>query len=408
VALEDAVPSVAEGQSGAGGRPRSRASPRSMAAAQSPRSGSANVIEEDFQRLLGVFEAERARVEGAERQMACERAAVQAEVQQLRQDTEEWCLAERKKIEAEWRRLEQLTERMRGFLSSESADVLEVSCSGQSLSVPRSVLCCAAGSRFGRLFDEEFTADMPRDGAGRLLLDFDPRCFRIVVEHLQNRRLNSNAPLPVVPSSLRGIMEPLAEAWGLAPFLLQNRLNLSHGTSLSVIGREVRSTHHGWQLISAQDPLPLSAPSYFEVRVLESPDPSSSLVVGVCGRILRASEAHTVVQQGSAMYNSACGVIGDCVESAEVIRQGFQLTAGSAFGVRRSPGAGSLEWYHDGELIGECRLKQEWLELPRALYPVVGLCDVGQAVEVDFRAAAPAAASSREPLAGSDEAPAGG
>ena len=53
------------------------------------------------------------------------------------------------------------------------------------------------------------------DEEGRFFLDFNPQCFSMVVEYLRNRRLNLDAPLPVVPQVQKRNMELLAEAWML-------------------------------------------------------------------------------------------------------------------------------------------------------------------------------------------------
>lgn len=343
-------------------------------------------IEEDFRQLMAIFEAEQAKCLGNEQRLARERTAAMAEVDFLRKDTQDWCLKEKRNIEAEWRRLDQLAEKMNRFWPSKSAEVKDINCYGQIFSVPLSLLSSVKGSDFSKLFEEDSQAakETPRDPCGRLMLDFNPECVRIVIDHLHNRRLNINAPLPAVPGDLRESLELVAGAWGLDPFVLGNRLNPLHNTSLRISGAVARATHKGWQLISAQHALPVAISSYFEARIMENPDPNGGLAVGVCGHPLAGGEVHSLRPVGSVLYNSGNGLVGDCINGTEDVTGGIQLLAGSSFGIRFDVERHTLEWFHDGDSLGMCTLQPEWLERMTSLYPVFGLFVPGQAIEVDF------------------------
>lgn len=359
-------------------------------AAIQPIEGTTERIEANFKRMMSAIEAESSRIRRAEKKVTQEREGKIAEMERLRQDTDDWCSKERAKIDAEWNRLDKISEKMAGFWPARTVEVIDINCSGHLFSVPRSTLCSIEGSTFSKMFDEDFVGEVPRDEQGRLMLDFNHKCFGILVDYLQNRRLSMNAPLPIIPVGLQHSMELLAEAWNLIPFLHVNTILPVHATSLRVDGNIVKAMHPGWQLISSQYPLPLSIPSYFEVKVLCNPDPRGGLAVGVCGHLPCGAEVHSIRPQGSVLYNSNNGLIGDCVDGAEDVSRGVQLLAGSTLGVRHDACSHSFTWYHDGARLGECVLKPDCLESMCSIYPVFALFVPEQAIQVDFHAVCPA------------------
>lgn len=345
------------------------------------------LIESSFRRLLSAIEAERTSIRGTWQQLQQERDGTAAELERLRQDTEDWCYSEQQKIDAERKRLDALTTTLNDmFPEWRQEDILEINCSGRLFTVPRSTLCCIAGSKFNDLFSEEGVKEVPRDPDGKLFLDFNPVCFGLLVEYLQNRRLRLDAPLPVVPASQQRNMELLAEAWKLKPFLRVNKINPVHGTSLHVTGTKVRATHKGCQVISSQNPLPMATSSYFEVKVLNNPDPQGGCAIGLCTHIPAGKEVHTLRVPESVMYTSNTGLIGELVslDDVEHVTPGVKFSEGTVIGIRHDVSNHSVQWYANGEFLGASPIREDMQEKSRNLYPVFALCDEDQTIEVDF------------------------
>jgi len=267
--------------------------------------------------------------------------------------------------------------------------IVEINCSGTLFEIPRGALCSIEGSVLQQMFSD-FRHELPQDENGRYLLDFNPHCFALVIEYLQNRRLRKDCPLPVVPQAQQKSMELLAQAWKLTPFLRQNRVNPVHGTSLLVNVNTLQSTHPGWQVISSEHPLPMAGPSYFEVQILNNPDPRGGLAIGVCGHIPKDSEIHSIRLIGSCMYNSNNGLIGDVFDHDNTdVTEKLQLVTGDTFGVKHDVGSHCLMWFHNQMYVGKSPFKADALDQVKSLYPVFALYVTGLEIRVDFQCAVP-------------------
>jgi len=349
------------------------------------------MMESSFRRLLAAIEEEREQIRNTLQQLQTDRENQSRHMDELQADTEVWCSNEKMKIDAEWKRLDRLSEKMADIWPAKS-EILKINCSGQVFEVPRGTLCSIEGSYLAQLFSDENGTTIRPDADGFYYLDINPVCFSLVVEYLLNRRLRVDAPLPVVPQAQKLNMELLAEAWQLKPFLRENRINPVHVTSLHVSqpGNVVESTHPGWQVISSQHPLPLANPYYFEVKVQKNPGSGTSggLAFGVSNRIPQGAEIHTIRLPGSVMYNSGNGLIGDVVDYDEIdkVRAGCELGQGCTMGVRNDPATHSLQWFFNGEMIGACTFKEEHWESLRLLFPIFALYVPGQVIDVTFRA----------------------
>jgi len=185
-------------------------------------------------------------------------------------------------------------------------------------------------------------------------------------------------------------MELLAEAWKLSPFLRENKIIHVHTTSLRVKQDTIQSTHPGWQIISAQHPLPMAAPSYFEVTINKNPDPKGGLAIGVCGHIPSGNEVHSIRLKGSILYNSNNGLIGDSYESdnSDMLDK-IQLVQGSTFGVQHDVSTHSLLFYFNRNYVGKAQIKQGHLGLLRTLYPVFAIYVTDILISVDFTSPSP-------------------
>eukprot|EP00438_Fugacium_kawagutii_P006543 Skav222199 [mRNA] locus=scaffold1745:99281:109781:- [translate_table: standard] len=182
----------------------------------------------------------------------------------LKLDTEEWCRAERMKIENEWKRLDRLRERMSVLLAC-CAEVLQINCSGAIFQVPKRALCFIEGRSFlNHMFSDAYTQSVPRDSQGRYFLDFNPECFGIIVDWL----LKLEERMRTENDKGKENQDILAEALSLRQFVFGNCLRTNHATSLKVplglISDHSRggATHMGWQIISAEHPLKMSGRVY--------------------------------------------------------------------------------------------------------------------------------------------------
>jgi len=347
------------------------------------------LMESSFRRLVGAIADEREQLRSAWQQVDQERDCTTSELDRLKQDTEEWVEAEKSKIDAEWTRLDTLSSDMKDFWP-DSKEIIQINCSGQAFTVPRTIFLGIEGSNLSQMFSNAFTHNIPRDTKGRYFLDFNPHCFAIIVEYLQNRRLRPDAPVPVVPAKHGESMDLLAEALKLKMFMCENQVNPVHGTSLLVTGNMIQAMHPGWQVISSTKPLPQTAPSYFEVKVLSNPSGSGGLAVGLCGHMPAGDEVHSIHLSDAVLYNSHNGLIGDCMD-AENVETHVKLQEGDVLGVRNEVSNRSVIWYYNSKSIGTSIIKQDYVEKMRTLYPVFALYAPDTRIQVDFRPGAPPA-----------------
>lgn len=151
-------------------------------------------------------------------------------------------------------------------------EILQIDCSGTIFQIHKRTLCAIPGSLLATMFSDEFVKRIPRKG-DMFVLDFNPVCFGFIVDWLKNRQLalaqspNAMTPLPPVPPEQKANMDVLCDVLRLHQFAPPNCLTTVHQTSLIVQPYSVAASYTGWQVITAQYPLRLSAPSYFEVLV---------------------------------------------------------------------------------------------------------------------------------------------
>lgn len=351
------------------------------------------LIESSFRRLLSSIEAERESIRATWQQIEQEKEGTTSELERIRQDTGDWCLGERQKIEAEWKRLDKISDRM-SHMWPEATVILEINCVGTFFSIPKSTLCSINDSWFATMFSDQHIASIPKDSEGRYFLDYNPVCFQIMVDYLLNRRLKIDAPTPIIPEAQRDNMELFAQALNLAPFLNENTISQVHGTSLAVRGNEVTATHPGWQVVAASQPLRMAGPSYFEVKVLANPDTRGGLAIGICDHVPQGHEVHSIRLSGCVMYNSNNGIIGDVVGQESEVQPKIQFEKGSKLGIKYDVASRTLHWYFNAHPIGSSTFKSED-EDPggrhpmKTLYPVFALYCPDQKIQVDFNATMP-------------------
>lgn len=348
-----------------------------------------------FRRLLSAIEAEQELIRSTWQTIEQEQQGTTAELERLRQDTEEWCQSERMKIGTEWKRLDKLSERM-ASLWDEAPELVVIFCSGKEFTLLRSTLCSIEGSALSQMFSRQNISQIGRDSQGRLLLDFNPECFTILIEYLHNRRLRPDAPVPVIPSRLKGSMDKFAELLRLKPFLAENKVSQVHSTSLWVDSERnsIQASHPGWQVISTTHPLPETGASYVEIAIEHNPNSKGGLAIGVCGHVPQGNEVHSISLPDSILYNSCNGILGDCIDGHDVIKE-LSLEGGSVIGMRNDMGSHRVIWYYKSkdmatvQKIGSTIIRKDSIERMRSLYPVFALYVPDQRVRVNFNAPCP-------------------
>lgn len=348
------------------------------------------LIESSFRRLLAAVEADRASLRRSWQEVEDDNDGMREEMERLRRDTEGWITSEQAKVLERRKALDTLKANR---TVSDVHDALHINCSGLYYKVAKGALIGIEGSLLNHMFSEAFIGYIPRDTKGFLFLDFNPICFGFVVDWLNAWRPDRSPPLPKVPPEQQMNMDVLVEALRLRPFLVPNKINPAHRTSLIVKGNLIEATVDGCQVISSLQPLPMASATFFEVRVRKCPAARCSMAVGVCGHIPQNKEVNSVRLKSSIMYSSCNGLIGGSISTANV-QKGVKFVEGSIIGVRHDAATRTLTWYFNRLSIGSCVIADEVIHEFTVMYPVFALFDQGQQIEVDFGLSGPY--SSRE------------
>jgi hypothetical protein len=276
---------------------------------------------------------------------------------------------------------------MRVMNPQDAEGILQLNCSGRHIDVEKSVMCQLDDSYLNVMFSQEFIQAIPKKD-GRLYLDYNPDCFAILVEYLNVRAADPrdsklNTILDNVPPALQRHMEVLAHALNVKAFVRENALVRKHGTSLLVRGKIVTSTHKGWQVITAEYPLSQARDSYFEIEVLQNPDPQGGLAVGVIGHTPTGAEVHRIAFDDAVFYNSGNGLVGKAF-GGEDVQKNVIMEEGCTFGVKYRVADRALVFFVNGHGIGTAVLKLELQHQLNRLYPCIGLYVAEQQVDVDF------------------------
>ncbi|CAE8618469.1 unnamed protein product [Polarella glacialis] len=354
------------------------------------------LIESSFRRLIASIESERSKIHSTWSQIEEEQTDTSDELERLKLDTEEWCHAERAKIDNQWKRIDKLRENMSVLWTGDKKEVLQINCSGSYFSLPKRLLSAVEGSYLNHMFSDSFIKNVPRDSEERFFLDFNPDCFAIVIDWLKLQETKRDEPPPQIPAEQQQNMDLLAQALNLKPFLRLNAVSQSHATSLRVRGNEIEATHMGWQVITAEAPLKMSGNSYFEVHILVNPDPKTDrLAIGVCGHVPQGTEAHSIRIRDSILYNSNVGLIGPSIEVSNVAEK-LQFAQGSVIGVKHEIATRTLHFYFNRLSIGSCSIKAEALERMQVMYPIFALHVPEQKIHADFSLNGPMGSRSHE------------
>ncbi|CAJ1362620.1 unnamed protein product, partial [Effrenium voratum] len=107
-------------------------------------------------------------------------------------------------------------ERVDIILRSELDDeVLALNVGGEFFFAKRSTLCTYEGSYLANLFSGRWESSIERDSYGRFFLDFDPSCFRQLLNFLRSKRLESQRGGPARRPRGEGgpVLEPGGVLW---------------------------------------------------------------------------------------------------------------------------------------------------------------------------------------------------
>ncbi|KAL7524785.1 hypothetical protein ACHAWF_003538, partial [Thalassiosira exigua] len=106
-------------------------------------------------------------------------------------------LAERlRKIEEKKHR----TAQEHGNVESSDDDLVEINAGGKIVAAKRSTLTQQTGTRMEALFSGRWDKKLQRDSDGRIFLDVNPKCFRAIVDHLNEMAISSEEDPPSPPS----------------------------------------------------------------------------------------------------------------------------------------------------------------------------------------------------------------
>ncbi|CAE7222408.1 SHKBP1 [Symbiodinium sp. CCMP2592] len=97
-------------------------------------------------------------------------------------------------------------------------DLIALNVGGEVFTTRRSTLCVFDDSYLSNLFSGRWEASIEKDSAGRYFLDFDPVCFRLLLNILRTKRFESQRapfPLPKVPPEKEEQFWHLVEYFGL-------------------------------------------------------------------------------------------------------------------------------------------------------------------------------------------------
>eukprot|EP00439_Symbiodinium_sp_Y106_P056798 s3758_g7.t14 len=97
-------------------------------------------------------------------------------------------------------------------------DLIALNVGGEVFTTRRSTLCVFDDSYLSNLFSGRWEASIEKDSAGRYFLDFDPVCFRLLLNVLRTKRFESQRapfPLPKVPPEKEEQFWHLVEYFGL-------------------------------------------------------------------------------------------------------------------------------------------------------------------------------------------------
>lgn len=105
-----------------------------------------------------------------------------------------------------------------GGSSVSDSDILDINAGGQIVRVTRGTLTQIKGSRLEAIFSGRWEKQLQRDPKGRIFLDVNPTCFKIIVDYLNECKIappETPPDLPRVDSENQAFLDGLLTALGL-------------------------------------------------------------------------------------------------------------------------------------------------------------------------------------------------
>lgn len=144
-------------------------------------------------------------------------------------------------------------------------DILVINVGGEHVTVRRSTLCAVENSMLASMFSGRWTHT--KDAHGNIFLDYDPYCFKKIVEFLRFYILDSTDPVPpqvtleMMPAfdklarffGLDDVMWPVQFAPGANCCLTHNGLTVTRGTggvACAALNQGVQKGKHCWRILS--------------------------------------------------------------------------------------------------------------------------------------------------------------
>ncbi|KAL7544142.1 hypothetical protein ACHAWF_007527 [Thalassiosira exigua] len=87
-----------------------------------------------------------------------------------------------------------------GNVNASDDDLVEVNAGGKVVTAKRSTLTQQVGTRMEALFSGRWDEKLQRDANGRIFLDVNPKCFRAIVDYLNELAISSKDDPPSPPS----------------------------------------------------------------------------------------------------------------------------------------------------------------------------------------------------------------
>ncbi|KAL7541650.1 hypothetical protein ACHAWF_006994, partial [Thalassiosira exigua] len=105
-----------------------------------------------------------------------------------------------------------------GNVNASVEDLLEINAGGKIVAAKRSTLTQQMGTRMEALFSGRWDQKLQRDANGRIFLDISPKCFRAIVDYLNEMAISSEDDPPSPPSVVdedKHILRSQLELFGL-------------------------------------------------------------------------------------------------------------------------------------------------------------------------------------------------
>ncbi|XP_046851096.1 uncharacterized protein LOC124444516 isoform X1 [Xenia sp. Carnegie-2017] len=85
-------------------------------------------------------------------------------------------------------------------IDNKSDDVISLNIGGESMTCLRSTLCQIDGSLLASMFSGRWEDRLTKDKDGNVFLDYDPECFKFILNYLRAKKMQSPERQAIIPS----------------------------------------------------------------------------------------------------------------------------------------------------------------------------------------------------------------